>query len=204
MMMLMLLRKADAARQAFQDRIIGEPCGEELHCKTLGIIGRGKVGNCLAAACQALGMRVLHTTSTSTRAELEQLLRESDVISLHAHLTPETEGMIGAAELALMKPAAVLINTARGPLIDKAALLDALDRGCLGGVGLDVHWVEPADPNEPLYQNPKVLALPHSGAATEGFCQRVAGVLCENIMRIREGRPLLHQLDLGAWVTDGR
>ena len=200
-MMLMLLRKADAARQAFQDRIIGEPCGEELHGKTLGVIGRGKVGNCLAAACQALGMRVLGTNSSSTRAELEELLKEADVISLHAHLTPETTGLIGAAELDMMKPTAVLINTARGPLIDKAALLEALDKGHLGGVGLDVHWVEPADPNEPLYQNSKVLALPHSGAATEGFYQRVAGVLCENIVRVREGRELLHQLDLDAWVN---
>jgi phosphoglycerate dehydrogenase-like enzyme len=86
------------------------------------------------------------------RQELEHLLRESDVVSLHCHLNESTKGLIGTAELALMKPAAVLINTARGHVLDKGALLDALRGGHLGGVGLDVGWDEPDDPQEDLYR----------------------------------------------------
>jgi phosphoglycerate dehydrogenase-like enzyme len=97
-------------------------------------------------------MSVLSTTSTSSRQEFEQLLQQSDVVSLHCPLSASTQGLIGRAELALMKPGAVLINTARGDVIDKAALWEVLQQGKLGGVGLDVQWKEPADPSEPLFR----------------------------------------------------
>ncbi|KAF8058046.1 gyaR [Scenedesmus sp. PABB004] len=196
MLMLMLMRRADEARVAFQQRIIGSPIGSELHGKTLGIVGLGRVGRRLQAAAEGLGMRVLATRSGSGRAELEALLRAADVVSLHTQLTAQTQGLIGAAELALMKPRAVLVNTARGPVIDRAALLDALDDGHLGGVGLDVHWVEPADPDDRLYRHPKVLALPHTGAATHEFYRSVAKVLVHNITAVRDGRlgDLQHRL----------
>uniref|UniRef100_A0A383V9Z4 D-isomer specific 2-hydroxyacid dehydrogenase NAD-binding domain-containing protein n=1 Tax=Tetradesmus obliquus TaxID=3088 RepID=A0A383V9Z4_TETOB len=194
MMMLMLLRRVDEALVAFQQCIIGDPVGHELAGKTLGIIGMGRVGKCLAAAAQGLGMKLLFTDSGSSRQQLELLLQQSDVVSLHCPLNQQTTGMIGQAELSMMKPGAVLINTARGPVIDKAALLQALQQGRLGGVGLDVHWVEPADPQEELYRHPRVLALPHMGSATDEVYERFAHILCENITRVREGRELLHRL----------
>lgn len=152
MMLLMLMRRVDGARAAFQDRIIGEPVGHEVDGKTLGIIGMGRVGKCMAAAAQGLGMKVLSTNSNSSREELEQLLQQSDVVSLHCPMNPQTKGFIGREELGMMKNGAVLINTARGPVIDKEALLESLRSGKLAGVGLDVHWVEPADPDEELYK----------------------------------------------------
>lgn len=152
MMMLMLMRRVDEARVAFQHKIIGDPVGHEVDNKTLGIIGMGRVGRCMAAAAQGLGMKVISTDSSSSRDDLEQLLQQSDVVSLHCPLNAETKGLIGRTELSLMKQGAVLINTARGPVVDKAALLDALRCDKLGGVGLDVHWVEPADPEEELYK----------------------------------------------------
>ncbi len=151
MLMLMLARRADEARCALAARHIGEPVGRELSCKTLGLVGLGCVGSRVAAAGTALGMHVISTRSTSTRAELEALLKASDVVSLHCQLTPATRGLIGARELDLMKPGALLINTARADVVDKEALLAALSSGQLGGVGLDVHWSEPPDMGEPLY-----------------------------------------------------
>ncbi|KAI8467481.1 MAG: D-isomer specific 2-hydroxyacid dehydrogenase [Monoraphidium minutum] len=194
MLMLMLARRIDATRAAFAARRIGDPPGTELHGKTLGIIGMGQVGGCLAAAARGIGMRVIHVGSKSSRVDLEALLASADVISLHVHSTPTTRGLIGARELALMRPAALLVNTARGDVIDDAALLSALQAGRLGGVGLDVHTMEPADPGAPLYRHPKVLALPHCGAATEEVYQRFAELLRDNIAAARAGAPLRHRL----------
>lgn len=97
-------------------------------------------------------MRVLGVRSSSSRAELEQLLRESHVVSLHVPLSPATRHLIGRAELALMRRDALLINTSRADVLDRSALEWALDQGWLRGVGLDVFWQEPADPTEPLYR----------------------------------------------------
>jgi phosphoglycerate dehydrogenase-like enzyme len=167
MIILMLARRVDEARAAFASRQIGDPVGTELYGKTLGVVGLGLVGSCLAAAARGLGMQVVSVGSRSSRPEFERLLRDSDVVSLHCRSTAETRGLIGAAELALMRPRALLVNTSRGEVIDEAALLAALKEGRLGGVGLDVHKVEPADPDGELYRHPKVLALPHTGSATE-------------------------------------
>jgi phosphoglycerate dehydrogenase-like enzyme len=95
---------------------------------------------------------VVGTTSRSSAEELQQLLEGSDVVSIHCPLTAATTGLIGLPQLRAMKPGAILLNAARGEVIDKAGLLQALREGRLGGVGLDVHWVEPADPEEELYR----------------------------------------------------
>lgn len=197
MMMLMLSRRVDAARAAFGAGVIGEPVGREICGKTLGIVGLGRVGSRLAAAAQGLGIAVMSVNSKSSRAEFEALLRGCDIVSLHCPLTQRTAGLIGAAELVLMRPHAILINCARGSVIDKGALLDALAAGRLGGVGLDTHWDEPADPADPLYCKfgDKMLALPHLGSVTHEVYDRFAAVLAENIVRCREGRPLVNQLD---------
>lgn len=167
MMILMLARRVAEAHQIFLERRIGEPVGMELSGKRLGIIGMGNIGRCLerAAAC-GLGMQVVGVTSRSSRAELEQLLGSCHAVSIHCPLDGRTRGLIGEAELGLMLPGALLINCSRGDVIDKGALLRALEAGRLGGVGLDVHWVEPADPMDPVYKHPKVLALPHMGTIT--------------------------------------
>lgn len=194
LLILMLMRRVDEARQAFHDRLVGEPVGHDLPGKVLGLVGCGRVGRCLAASAAALGMTVLSTNSSSSREELESLLRQSDVVSLHCQLNASTHGLIGAAELALMKPSAVLVNTSRGHVLDRDALLEALRAGHLAGVGLDVGWDEPDDPADELYRHPKVLALPHCGSATDEVYARMAHVLCHNIQAIREGGELLHRL----------
>ncbi|GIL88112.1 hypothetical protein Vretimale_13972 [Volvox reticuliferus] len=195
MMILMLSRKVDEARAVFERRErIGEPVGQELHGKTLGIVGMGKVGKCLAAAAQGLGMKVMGVTSRSTRPELEQLLRSSHVVSLHCPLTSSTQGLIGPTELELMRKDAILINAARGSVVQREALWAALQAGSLAGVGLDTHWVEPAPRDDPLYSHPAVLALPHLGSISAEVYDRFAEVLAENIVRVREGRELLHRL----------
>ncbi|GIL67012.1 hypothetical protein Vafri_20406 [Volvox africanus] len=195
MMILMLSRKVDEARAVFERRErIGEPVGQELHGKTLGIVGMGRVGKCLAAAAQGLGMKVMGVTSRSTRPELEQLLRSSHVVSLHCPLTPSTRGLIGPAELELMRKDAILINAARGSVVQREALWAAVQARRLGGVGLDTHWVEPAPRDDPLYSHPAVLALPHLGSISAEVYDRFAEVLAENIVRVREGRELLHRL----------
>lgn len=195
MMILMLSRRADEARAVFEAREpIGRPVGRELNGKTLGIVGMGKVGTCLAAAARGLGMEVLGTTSSSSRADLEHLLASSHVVSLHCPLTPATRGLIGPRELGLLRPDALLINASRGSVVQRDALWEALQAGRIGGVGLDTHWVEPAPRDDPIYSHPRVLALPHLGSISAEVYDRFAHVLCENIVRAREGRELLHRL----------
>ncbi|GLC46125.1 hypothetical protein PLESTB_001192700 [Pleodorina starrii] len=195
MMMLMLSRKVDEARAVFAGRRpIGEPVGRELAGKTLGIVGMGQVGRCLAEAARGLGMQVLGVTSRSPRSDLEHLLAASHIVSLHCPLTPATRGLIGERELGLMRPDAILINAARGSVVQRDALAAALTAGRLAGVGLDTHWLEPAPVDDPLYADPRVLALPHLGSISAEVYDRFAAVLAENIVRVREGRELLHRL----------
>ncbi|PNH06099.1 Glyoxylate reductase [Tetrabaena socialis] len=194
-MILMLSRRVDEARAVFGRREpIGGPVGHELHGKRLGIVGMGRVGGCLAEAARGLGMEVLGVTSTSPRADLEALLAASHVVSLHCPLTPATAGLIGATELALMRPGAILINCARGSVLQRDALWAALQSGKLRGVGLDTHWAEPAPTDDPLYGHPAVLALPHLGSISAEVYERFAGILADNIVRCKEGRELLHRL----------
>jgi len=199
MLMLMLSRRyAEAAAAFAAGAPVGRPIGRELRGRTLAIVGLGRTGRATAAAAAALGMAVLPgaTTSASSRAELHALLAQADVVSLHCPLTEATRGLIGAAEFAAMRPGALLINCARGAVVDRDALLAALEAGSLGGAGLDVHWLEPADASEPLYRHPHVVSTPHLGSATTEVYDRFARVLLANIVAMRAGRPqdLLHRL----------
>jgi D-3-phosphoglycerate dehydrogenase len=152
------------------------PNRRRLSAQTLGVIGVGRIGGALAAKASTLGMRVLgydpyvREGPTGFEGEmvdaLEDLLAQSDYVSLHAPLTSETEGMIGARELAHMKPTAFLINCARGKLVDEAALLAALESGALAGAALDVRVVEPIEPGDTLLCRDDVLSTPHAGAFT--------------------------------------
>jgi len=187
LLILALARRLPAARAAFAAARIGEPPGVELRGKVLGVVGLGQTGQRLAAAARGLGMEVVAVGSRSTVAERDALLARADFVSLHCPLTPATRGMIGAAAFAAMKPGAYLVNCARGAIVDRAALEQALASGRLGGVGLDVYWDEPWDPADPLYARDDVVALPHiAGSTVESFA-RIADAVAGNIGRIMRG-----------------
>lgn len=145
--------------------------GFEIAGKTLGIVGFGDIGEHLAVVARALGMTVLtsdpYITSVPdhvTHLPLNELLTRSDFVSLHAKLTSETRGMIGFDQLKLMKPGAFLINTARGPIVDEDAVVEALESGHLGGAAFDVFATEPDYLASPLLNAPRVITTPHNGA----------------------------------------
>lgn len=177
--------------------------GIELHGKTLGLIGVGRVGSAVATLGTALGMRVLGYDPLvppevlrqrgAEPAELEALLAESDFISLHVPLDQGTQQMINAEQLARIKPGAFLVNTARGRVVDEAALLQALQSGRIAGVGLDVFGREPPGP-DPLLQHPGVVATPHIGAQTAEARRRVALDIASEVLAALRGEPLRWQV----------
>lgn len=193
-LLLALARRAPAAHRAFANRQIGEPLGIELAGKTLGIIGLGHSGSALRDRARALGMTVIGLGRGAAPAERDALFTLSDAISIHCPLTPDTRGMIGAAAFAQMRPGALLINVSRGAVIDRPALVAALASGRLGGVGLDVHWEEPPDPADPLYADPRVVALPHIAGSTHEAFARIVEVVVKNLDRLTHGEPLLHRV----------
>ncbi len=159
---------------------------EEIAGKTLGIIGYGELGRAVAAAGSAFGLEVVVAKGRGTegpRLPLPRLLECADIVSLHCPLTPETRNLIGAAELARMKPGALLINTARGGLVDSSALLQALCSGRLGGAALDVLEDEPPAPDHPLLQArlPNLIVTPHVAWASRQARQRLVDELVANI-----------------------
>ena len=160
--------------------------GTELGGRTLGIVGLGRIGRAVARRAAGFGMRVIASGRPGTdgdiaRVPLPELLATADVVSLHCPLTPETLGIIDAAALARMKPGAILLNTARGACVDDGALADALERGHLGGAGLDVFVDEPRiDPR--LLAAPRIVLAPHLGSATTTARVRMAE-LCISAVR---------------------
>lgn len=172
----------------------------EIAGRTVGFVGYGAVPSRLAPALEALGARVIYATRSErpglpgTRVELADLLAQADIVSLHIPLTPETEGLIGPAELAAMRPGAVLVNTARGGLVDEPALIEALRSGRLRGAGLDVFAQEPVDPANPLLGLPNVVLAPHMAWLTPETLERSLEVAFDNCRRLMDGRPLLNQV----------
>jgi glycerate dehydrogenase len=162
----------------------------ELAGLTLGIIGYGRIGEQVGKIAQAFGMRVIATVhhpqnlEPSVRAvDLETLLRESDVVSLHCPLTPETKGMINRQRLAFMKPTAFLLNTSRGPLIVEEDLTEALHAKRIAGAGLDVLAVEPPLTQNPLFTAPNCFITPHQAWATRAARQRLMTVAIVNLRK---------------------
>lgn len=177
---------------------LDEHLGLDITGATLGLAGYGQIAQAVARRASGFGMTVLHslsrtgTTDISAAVEWADLLERSDIVSLHVPLTAETKGLIGAAELARMKPTATLVNTARGPVVDTGALLQALDDGVIHSAGLDVYDVEPMrDPEHPLLRHPRIAALPHVGSATEATRARMVDLAVDNILAILDGRPPL-------------
>jgi phosphoglycerate dehydrogenase-like enzyme len=194
LLILSLARRVPRARDAFARGVIGGPLGIELAGKALGIVGLGRTGRALADRAGALGMEVIGLTSQSTAAERADFWPRCDVISLHCPVTDATRGLIDATALASMRPGALLVNLARGAIIQRPALEAALASGHLGGVGLDVYWDEPWDPEDPLYRHPAVVTLPHIAGSTAEAFDRIAGVVAGNLERLRLGEPLLHRV----------
>lgn len=169
--------------------------GRELRERTVGIVGYGQIGRRVARLAAAFGAKlVLHSRSAIADAagadvepDLAALLRRADILSLHCPLTPETRGMIGAAQLRSMPRGSLLINTARGALVDEAALADALRSGHLGGAGLDAFAAEPPDPEHPLFALDGVICTPHIGGSTKGALLRVGTIAATNIVRHLRG-----------------
>ena len=170
----------------------------ELADKTLGIVGYGELGRGVARLAEAFGMRVLLAQRPGTvelledRTPLPLLLPQVDVLSLHCPLTPETRGLIGAWELALMRRDAVLLNTARGGLVDEAMLADALRKGALGGAGVDVLTLEPPTAGNPLLgpDIPNLIVTPHCAWGSRESRQRLVGQLAENVRGYLGGEPV--------------
>ena len=170
----------------------------ELAGKVMGIVGHGELGQAVAAVARAFGMtvRIAQRPGTSAaaggRVPLSDLLAEVDVLSLHCPLTPQTRNLIGAAELRLMKPDAVLINTARGGIVDEAALADALRHGRLGGAGIDVLAQEPPRNGSPLLDQlpiPNLIVTPHTAWASREARQRMIDEVAGNVRAYRKGKP---------------
>ncbi|HUI06453.1 MAG TPA: D-2-hydroxyacid dehydrogenase [Verrucomicrobiae bacterium] len=161
----------------------------ELNGLTLGVIGAGRIGNAVANLGRAFGMKVSLTDQAEGRAGLENVLKSSDVVTLHCPLTPETNQMIDHEALSLMKPSAFLINTARGPLVDQEALAGALNCGRIAGAGLDVLAVEPPPPDNPLLNAKNCLITPHIAWASQAARKRLMRTVVENVRAFLAGTP---------------
>jgi glyoxylate reductase len=173
----------------------GDHLGHEVHGSTLGIIGYGRIGRAVAKRAEGFDMQVLHTSSSSD-ADLEPLLRQSDFVSLHCPLTPETYHLIDTKALALMRRGAILINTTRGPVVDQVALRDALVDGTIAGAALDVTDPEPLPAGDPLLGAPNLIVTPHIASATRVARERMADVAVDNLLAGLERGSMPHQANV--------
>lgn len=172
--------------------------GPDVHGATLGIVGFGEIGQAVARRASGFRMRVLYTSRTRKPAleaelgvewrELPELLAESDFVSLHTPLTAETRHLIGRAEFEQMRRSSILVNTARGPVVDQDALVDALRTGQVAGAALDVTDPEPLPLDHPLFELPNVIITPHIASASFATRSRMASMAAENILAALDGR----------------
>jgi glyoxylate reductase len=171
--------------------------GQDVHHKAIGIVGFGRIGQAVARRAHGFGMRVLYADAIALppefeaetgarRVELDELLREADVISIHTNLTPETRHLFGADEFRAMKPSAILVNTSRGPVVDEAALADALATGEIFGAGLDVFEREPQMTAE-LLTLENVVVIPHLGSATVDTRDAMGNLAVDNVFAALDG-----------------
>src|SRR5262249_10357721 len=175
--------------------------GRDVYGATLGIIGMGQIGQAVAKRSLGFGMKILYSDTPkpdveaelgAIRAEKSELLQESDFVSVHVPLAPSTRHLIGAGELAAMKPTAALINTSRGGVVDQAALIVALRAGRPGAAALDVTDPEPMSASDPLLKLPNVLVVPHIGSASIQARTKMATLAVENLLAGLAGKRPLH------------
>jgi glyoxylate reductase len=194
-------RMSDAERDLRAGRWRGwDPAayrGIEIRGSTVGVVGMGRIGRRYARLARGLGAKIVYSSRSAKpeaeselgaeRLELPELLEAADVASIHAPATPETRSMIGAAELGLIGPEGVLVNTSRGPLVDSEAVAVALESGALGAAGLDVYENEPEVPPR-LLEAPRCVLLPHIGSATIPSRDGMASAVADNVIAVLEGR----------------
>lgn len=208
-LMLCLTKRLREAERNIRGGVCYAPMNGELAGQTLGLVGLGASGHELARRASALGMTVLAveaaTMDTAVLAaagvswcgspeDLPRLLASADIVSVHVPLTPQTRLLLDRDRLALMKPTAMLINVARGEIVDQDALEEALRSGRLAGVGLDVFATEPLEPDSPLLRLDNVIATPHVAGMTYGTSRRRAAACAENIRRISAGMDPLYRV----------
>lgn len=174
--------------------------GRDVHGAVLGVVGLGAIGRAVAARAQGFGMQVLGWTRSGRGAPevesvaLDDLLGRADFVSVHLALTPETRGLLGAEAIAACKPGAVLVNTARGGIVDEAALADALHSGHLFAAALDVFEREPLEAKSPLRDAPNLVLAPHIGSASVLTRRRMASLAVENLLAGLAGEPMPHRV----------
>jgi phosphoglycerate dehydrogenase-like enzyme len=192
------MRRIPASDAAIRRGEWPTPLTPVLHGKTLGIVGFGRIGRHVAPIALAFGMRVVAWSPSLTKEvaaasgvehrELDDLLREADVVTIHVALTKESRGLLDARRIGLMKPTAYLVNTARGPIVDEAALVAALKENRIAGAGLDVFDREPLPPGHPLTTLPNVVLTPHLGWPTDDGYEKFAEAACAVLIAYLDGR----------------
>ena len=208
LMILMITRRFEETQTALANQKMWDPVGDDLGGMTLGIIGFGASGRELARRAKACDMRIMTVDLIpvdqetldhygidfyGTTEKTDELITQADIVSLHVPLLPETSKLIDARRLGLMKQSAILINVARGGLVDEPALIEALKSKSIAGAGLDVFDPEPPDPNSPLFKLPNVITTPHIAGVTVGTYKRRIAALKENVDRFAEGLEPLYQ-----------
>lgn len=204
-----LSRRLDQARNAFAARRLGQPVGRSLIGLTATVVGIGGVGTRVAHRLRPFGVRligvgrspsleradhqVLGFDEYRSISELPGVLGRTDILILCVPLTDETINLIGAPELAALRTGAIVVNVARGPILDRGALCAALESNAIAGAGLDVFWSEPEDPADPLFAH-NVIATPHIAGLTDQACAATARVVVANVERLRAGQILRHRV----------
>lgn len=199
-LILGLMRHIPAESAALRDGAWQTRLGNALYGRTLGLVGLGRLGRRMALAAEAFGMNVIAWSPNLTPAraaeggaayvDKETLFRSADIVSLHLVLGPTTSGIVAAEDLARMQPHALLINTARGPLIDRTALLDALTQKWIGGAGIDVYDSEPLPADDPIRALPNALLTPHLGYAVQETFEAFYQETVENLNAWLNGVPI--------------
>ncbi len=196
LMLAVARRLVEASRDARHGRWrTWEPqgwIGADVHGATLAVVGAGRIGQAVAKRASGFDMQVL---MVDLGDDLHAALGRADFISIHTPLTPETRHLIDADALAHTKPTAILVNTARGPIVDQDALADALRDGRLAGAGLDVTDPEPLPPDHPLYDTPNLLVVPHIGSATTTARAAMADRAVDNLLAALDGKPMPYAVE---------
>jgi len=199
-LILELMRRLGTEQASLRDGYWQEKLGRTVEGKTLGLVGLGNLGSRVAKVAQAFGMKVIAWSQNlteerakeigATRVTKEQLFEQADVVSLHLVLSDRSRGVVGAAELGRMKKTAVIVNTSRGPLIDQAALIAALNAGTIAGAGLDVYDIEPLPADHPILAAPNTVLTPHLGYSTEENYRAYYASAVEAIEAYLAGKPV--------------
>jgi phosphoglycerate dehydrogenase-like enzyme len=199
----------------------GIPVGQALYGRTAGLIGFGGIGKALAKRLRSFQMKIIAIKRHPDKInepdfgvewvggieDLSQLLKRADYLFICVPLTVETRNMINEQELSLLPKGAYILNAARGPIINKKALMKALDSGRLGGIALDVYWKEPPEPNDPILDYPNVMATPHIAGVSDVSYRGIAAKVAENIIRVMEGKLPLHCVNPNLkanWLRDSK